>query len=132
MPCHCLLRMLTGDHISITSKSAPTIKVWQWASSKAACYACMLSALYKTEESAEQPNIRSMHHMLKHTTNASHGGIRSKGAVSAMQRSKALSTAALAVARQCGFMATDSSARRRTQLWCPPRNCQWPRMTSSL
>jgi hypothetical protein len=40
----------------------------------------------------------------------------SKGAVSAKHRSNTLSTAALAfLGPQCGFMATDSSARRRTQ-----------------
>lgn len=40
----------------------------------------------------------------------------SKGAVSAKHRSNTLSTAALAFfGPQCGFMATDSSARRHTQ-----------------
>lgn len=40
----------------------------------------------------------------------------SKGAVSAKHRSNTLSTAAFAFfGPQCGFIATDSSARRRTQ-----------------
>jgi hypothetical protein len=49
----------------------------------------------------------------------------SKGAVSAKHRSKTLSTAAFAFfGPQCGFMATDSSARRRTQTCIGAENLQ--------
>lgn len=61
-------------------------------------------------------------------------GILSKGAVSAKHRSKALSTARRAMpgSLQCGFMLTDSSARRRTQLWCCPLMPKFPRNSSCL
>lgn len=68
-----------------------------------------------------------------HQHRRAHGGMRSNGAVSAKQRLNALSTAALATKRpQFGFMATDSSARRRTHCWCWPLKRQLPRASSSL